>query len=182
MGVGFAAWPSAEHQLRVFALSPPGPVIAPLSAGKSATAKQLAELLARAGFPAQAPPPMLFRWVFRTMLTIHVAWMHAYRRAGWELDALATAPDLLGLCGTAMAESARTVRGGGPIASVARRIPARLFTHLVAKQARAASAGFKDVWRYHGPKCEQQLVVLTQQLLEHSHGAPMRALRELAEG
>jgi ketopantoate reductase len=182
MGVGFAAWPTAERQLRVFALSPPGPAIAPLSAAQSTTAKQLAQLLVRAGFPAKAPPPTLFRWVFSTMLTIQVAWMHAYRRAGWELDALASSPELLGLCGAAMEESARAVRGGGPVAVVARRVPARLFRHLVTKQARQATAGFKDVWRYHGPKCEEQLVVLTQQILEHAQGRPMHALRELAGG
>jgi ketopantoate reductase len=180
MGVGFAAWPIAERRYRVFALSPPGPAVAPLTAARGSIARDLAQLLAAAGFPAQAPPPKLFRWVFQTLLSLEVAWMQSYRRAGWELDTLAARPELLRLCGAAMAEAARAVPAGGPVAAIARRVPASLFTRFATRRARDANQGFRDVWRHHGPKCEEQLSLLTRQLLHHANGRPMPALRDLA--
>lgn len=186
MGVGFAAWPVGEQRYRVFALQPPGPVIAPLpSGGTNSTAarraaKELAHILAAAGFPAQAPPPVLFRWVFQTMLTLEVAFMHGYRRAGWELDALCAHPELLRLCGAAMRESAGAIVHGGPIALVARMIPAPLFARFTAYRARTANEGFRAVWRHHGPKVTEQLDLLTEQVLSGARGKSMGALRELA--
>jgi ketopantoate reductase len=181
MGVGFAAWPIAQQRYRVFALSPPGPAVAPYAAAGSAAAKDLAQILARAGFPAQSPQPLLFRWVFQTMLTIQVPWMQSYRLAGWELDAFAEQPELLQLCGRAMREAAGAVQRGGPVAVLARCVPAALYTRLVARSARAATPGFRDVWRFHGPKIQDQLALLTRQILDHTHGTQMPALRELAD-
>lgn len=164
LAVGFATWPTSPGAHRVFALGDQGTAVGPCDAVAEPAARWIASMLVDAGLPARAFGARTFRWVFRTLLATDVAFTHAHRLAGWDLARLAADPALLGECGRAMQEAAAAIDGGGPVAALARAAPASMNAWMIARRARASTASFREVWRYHGPKIEAQLRFVTAEL------------------
>jgi hypothetical protein len=131
--------------------------------------------------PCQAAPTTAFRWLFRTILALEVPFLHAYRQAGWDMAELVRRPELLRLCGQGMHEAARSVRAeAGVIAMASALVPGGILARIARRRARRASADFREVWRHHGPKTEDQLRYLTAQLLDRAGSTPQRALGALS--
>jgi ketopantoate reductase len=174
LAVAFAAWPTAPGRMRVFALMKQGSTVAAEPAGD---ARPLALLLSRAGLPTRTAPARVFRWIYQSTLAIEVARLLAYRAAGWELDALAARPDLIALTARGMQEAARLARdGGGPVGWIASLLPRSAFALMLRHRATHASAGFREVWRHHGPKTSAQLDHLAAELLARGHAPALTDL------
>lgn len=151
-------------------------------ASASATARQFALLLTEAGLPTQAPPAGIFVPLFHSMLSVETARMLAYRAAGWELSNLSASPELVELCALSMREAARIARAeGGIYAWLTSILPRWAFRSMVRHRANNASEGFREVWRYHGPKTTSQVDFLARQLIDRARKHPTDALRSLRD-
>lgn len=180
--VGFAAWPVSPGRYRVFSLRPRGGSALCAEAAASATARQFASLLTEAGLPTQSPPAGIFAPLFHSMLAVETARMLAHRAAGWELSNLSASPELLDLCALAMREAARIARAeGGVYAWLTSILPTWAFRMMAKQRANRSSEGFREVWRYHGPKTAQQVDFLVQQLRDRAGKYPTDALQRLCE-
>lgn len=180
--VGFAAWPVSPGRHRVFALRPKGGSALCAEASPSATARQFALTLTAAGLPTQAPPAGIFVPLFHSMLSVETARMLAFRAARWELSNLSTSPGLIDQCAFAMREAARIARSeGGLYAWLTSILPDWAFRSMVIHRAKNASDGFREVWRYHGPKTTAQVDFLAHQLMERAGKHPTDALRRLRD-
>lgn len=170
LAVGFAAWPVADRQYRVFSLRPRGgSAVASESGAHSGCRDDLAQVLTHAGLPTQAAPGRLFRWIYQATLAIEIARLLGYREAGWELDALASDPALIARCAEAMREAAQiSAASAGPVGWLMSLCPKALFRRMLLYRTRHASEGFRKVWRYHGPKTSAQLDFVTEQLLQRA--------------
>lgn len=181
MAVAFAAWPTTPQRMRVFSLAARGSTLAAESSRALEPQRdELAALLAQSGLPIQTAPSRIFRWVYRTSLAVEIAHMLAFRQAGWNLDILVARPELIVLCAKAMHEAALLARSdGGPPAWLAGHLPDAFYRQMICRRARTASRGFREVWRYHGPKINAQVDFCAQQLVRRAHGRPVPALDEL---
>lgn len=176
MAVGFAAWPVSRQRHRVFSLRPRGGSAIARESG-SHRPDDLASILSNAGLPAQAAPTTLFRWVFHSTLAVEIARLLGFREAGWDLDTLAARPDLMSRCAQAMHEAAFIARdGGGPIGWMTSALPRSAFHLMLKHRTRHASEGFREVWRYHGPKTDAQLDFIAGQLIRRANGRSTAAL------
>lgn len=180
--IGFAAWPVSTASYRVFSLRPKGGSALCAEASPPASAKQLAQLLTEAGLPTQAPPAGVFVPLFHSMLAVETARMLAFRAAGWELSNLSASPELIDLCACAMREAASIARAeGGVYAWLASVQPRWTLRAMARYRANTASQGFREVWRYHGPKTNEQVDFLAQQLFDRAGARSTDALRRLRD-
>lgn len=178
--VGFAAWPVSRDCYRVFSLRPKGGSALCAEASAPVLARQLASSLQEAGLPTQVPPRGVFVPLFHSMLAVETARMLAFRAAGWELSTLSASPNLVELCAQAMREAASIARvEGGIYAKLTSILPSWAFRCMVKYRASRASQGFREVWRYHGPKTTAQVDFLAQQLLDRAGKRSTKALRQL---